>query len=757
MQTRRFHRFRKPWWVVGVLAALSFAGWAPPAVAADNTLQPVPATQASAGWSREQAGLSVTGATASVGNGPFTIQTTLHVGETWGDEVETIWLAGLGKQQAPPDALALLWEQGTWSWFPSWRLQLSSAYGLAPFADSKAQSQAGEPLVLSTVRPALGHTYESLLSYAPDLQAVSVALTDVTDQKLIYAGTFRISGPLAGLHPAAGVKSGASRAVAAAQPQIAELQVSPAYVPVWSNWEVGAQLNGDGAYTPAYLFERNTALAVRLTAPNPSASAQGEYRVVMTSGGSSKTAVVRNIGDSWAPLDLTNLPLGKANISLQYVQNGRVWLSETRPVYVGSIALRVDPLVVDPASKTLHGNVHIFSGSDLTGFELKMQAALSKMVWDNDKRAYKEELVRQIPLFAQQNPLAIAGSSADIPFSVPLPAEPGLWKIVAQPVGDTELHTEVSNNEQYFATYASANLQPGEPFTIAILPDTQGYTNSLSEIFTRQADWIAEHAVDDNIALMLQLGDVTQDNKREQWEIARRSLSLLDPVVPYVLAVGNHDMAPAGGVRARGETLINDYFPVSKFPALGGTFAPNRVEDSYHLFNIAGMDLMVVSLEFGPPDDVLAWANEVVAAHPNHKVIVITHTYTNRDGSRGGDPKRYGLAHNANTTVNDGKDMWNKFISKHANILMVLSGHIGVPTIPHHVDIGEHGNFVYGFLMDYQGEPQGGNGWMVLISFNQTALLMFKAIHPIWAGLKPKPTLSASTTISRSIWPTAGL
>ena len=43
---------------------------------------------------------------------------------------------------------------------------------------------------------------------------------------------------------------------------------------------------------------------------------------------------------------------------------------------------------------------------------------------------------------------------------------------------------------------------------------------------------------------------------------------------------------------------------------------------------------MVVTLDSGAGDPVLEWANGVIAAHPNHNVIVVTHAYMQRDGSK---------------------------------------------------------------------------------------------------------------------------
>ncbi len=59
-------------------------------------------------------------------------------------------------------------------------------------------------------------------------------------------------------------------------------------------------------------------------------------------------------------------------------------------------------------------------------------------------------------------------------------------------------------------------------------------------------EWIRDHRKERNIAVALHEGDITDDNDEDgafQWENARQSLSVLDGVIPYVLATGNHDGA----------------------------------------------------------------------------------------------------------------------------------------------------------------------------------------------------------------------
>jgi len=117
---------------------------------------------------------------------------------------------------------------------------------------------------------------------------------------------------------------------------------------------------------------------------------------------------------------------------------------------------------------------------------------------------------------------------------------------------------------------------------------------------------------------------------------------------------------------------------------------------------------------------VVAWANEVIAQHPTRKVILITHSYTTKDGypaAAGASASSYNLGSNPDTTMVEGVAMWRTLVKNHENFFMVLSGHRYSPTIPRRIAHGDAGNKVYEFLVDFQSEPNGGDGWFVLMEF----------------------------------------
>ncbi len=262
-------------------------------------------------------------------------------------------------------------------------------------------------------------------------------------------------------------------------------------------------------------------------------------------------------------------------------------------------------------------------------------------------------------------------------------------------------------------------------WTLVVLPDTQFYTRTYPEIFRSQTRWIADHKDDRNIAFVLHEGDVTDGNSPGEWEQASLAMSTLDAAeIPYAIAPGNHDYYGNGLTR---ETLMNSYFPFSWFlglPTFGGVYEPQRVENSYHLFEAGGKGYVVLALEFGPRDGVLSWANQVLLQHADRTAIIVTHAYTYSDGTRldhvgkpwqHNNPHIYGLA-NLPGGVNDGQELWEKLLAQHENVAFVFSGHI-TPGSARQVCWGVRGNTVHEMLADYQDRPLGGEGYMRLLEF----------------------------------------
>ncbi|SMO54312.1 3',5'-cyclic AMP phosphodiesterase CpdA [Saccharicrinis carchari] len=280
--------------------------------------------------------------------------------------------------------------------------------------------------------------------------------------------------------------------------------------------------------------------------------------------------------------------------------------------------------------------------------------------------------------------------------------------------------------------------------TIVLLPDTQTYAQKFPHILQSQVDWILENKAD--IDIVLQQGDLTQNNNREEWAVVKEAFDKLNGVVPYALAVGNHDMGSEPGKFAdiRHTEMFNAFFPyhqMSKLPAFGGVFEDGKMDNAYYLIEKAGFKWLIINLEFGPRDMVLDWANRVVRNYPDRTVIVNTHSYMYSDSTRQnkGDhwrPQAYGIGKDTGaSSVNDGEQIWRKLIKENGNIRFVFSGHVLNSGVGNLVSINDDGWPVYQHLANYQagvkGSVKGGNGFLRILKINhRTNTMSVKTYSP---------------------------
>ncbi len=286
--------------------------------------------------------------------------------------------------------------------------------------------------------------------------------------------------------------------------------------------------------------------------------------------------------------------------------------------------------------------------------------------------------------------------------------------------------------------YADGVLVDGEPpplpagsFTIAVLPDTQHYSEKFPNTYLAQTQWLVDNQQARNIACVLHLGDITNHNTSEEWKNAVTAMNVLDGKLPYFLVPGNHDYGEKGGCKDR-TTRLNEYFPVAKFRELstfGGTYdkEPERLENSYHFFNAEGRQFLVLALEFGPRRDVVRWANEVVAKHKDRAAILITHAYMYYDDTRYDwkkfgkkqtwNPHNYPVAATTNDDVLDGEELWTELVSRHENFILTLNGHVLRDGLGRLTSSTPASRDVHQLLVNFQMRPQGGDGWLRLLEF----------------------------------------
>lgn len=266
---------------------------------------------------------------------------------------------------------------------------------------------------------------------------------------------------------------------------------------------------------------------------------------------------------------------------------------------------------------------------------------------------------------------------------------------------------------------------------IAVLPDTQTYAKRYPDRFEVQTRWIAENARDLDIRFVIHEGDVVHEPTEGQWEVAARALRTLDGRVPYVLAVGNHDYGARGDAETR-ETRLNELFPAAEMhahPSFVAAFDAARIDNSLYRFETPSGAWLVLALEFGPRDSVVAWANRVLEQHSGIPTVVVTHAYLYSDGSRYDhtrrrdqkwSPHEYGVAASPEGLA-DGEALWQRLVRRHDQIMFVLCGHVLNEGVARSSSRQDGGGVVHELLANYQHRLYGGNGYLRLLEIDRGA------------------------------------
>lgn len=266
---------------------------------------------------------------------------------------------------------------------------------------------------------------------------------------------------------------------------------------------------------------------------------------------------------------------------------------------------------------------------------------------------------------------------------------------------------------------------------LVLLPDTQYYADIYRDAFYAQTRWIAGNA--GRIDFVLQQGDLTDRNLPQEWRVISQGFEMLDDAgVPYSFVPGNHDTGTRGSTDVR-KTVNMDYFlPVERYSGkehFGGVFEEGSMANSWHEFTSGRHKFLVLSLEFGPRDEVLDWAGRIIEAYPSHNVIINTHAYMYSDNLHMGAgeghkwlPAEYKLGQTGSGAVNNGEQMWEKLVSRYPNVLMVVSGHVLGSGTGMLVGEGVRGNKVYQMLANYQtgvkGSENGGDGFLRIVDID---------------------------------------
>ena len=257
----------------------------------------------------------------------------------------------------------------------------------------------------------------------------------------------------------------------------------------------------------------------------------------------------------------------------------------------------------------------------------------------------------------------------------------------------------------------------GDIQTLTYYNDYKKGTNYVDTLFS----WIAENAKDQKIQHVFTLGDLTDRSAVHdpmlsygavdpvgndatydaEYEIVKSAISKLDGIVPYSIVRGNHD-----GYQ------IDEFFNYEEYTKNFDGFYredsgvyKNSITNSYRLVEIQGIKFIFITLDFNPSREVIYWMDDLLTTYSDHNAIITTHSYTHVvDGN-------LTIANITNITDCIVKTqykgaaanwIWENCLKKHSNVIMTVSGHVGVDTPQYHTTLGDNGNTVTNILVDPQ-------------------------------------------------------
>lgn len=337
-------------------------------------------------------------------------------------------------------------------------------------------------------------------------------------------------------------------------------------------------------------------------------------------------------------------------------------------------------------------------------------------------------------------------------------------------------------------------------FTIGIIPDTQNYSDGThpqplnKNFFIEETSFLAQNVLPLKLRFIAHVGDVVQNGdgrdmnfpglygtpQNTEWLNAIEALDILDAAgVPWGVSPGNHDYDNyswksnnlplmmtqtywnailgsgsryfAGKPWYGGASDNVGYISNGSGVTGSGNYTPagtpvNFGLSSYQIFSAGGKKFLHINLQFQPGNGAIAWAQEVINAHPGYATSITHHGHISPPAW--GDnalpmaiPAPYVPASylvNSPDGWNGAQDVFNLLVYPNAQVYMTLCGHSytststiqGISGPVKGVSKGENiridnnaaGNPVYQVLTDYQGNTTlgsgGGDGWLRFMQFD---------------------------------------
>jgi hypothetical protein len=227
------------------------------------------------------------------------------------------------------------------------------------------------------------------------------------------------------------------------------------------------------------------------------------------------------------------------------------------------------------------------------------------------------------------------------------------------------------------------------------------------------------------IKVVLQVGDITDRNTIAEWESARSAFSKLDTITDYIFCTGNHDYGDDGTTNNR-NTSFNNYFQYRNTTSFVESYREDNYENTFFKFSVQGHPFILFSLEYGPRNAVVAWADSIARRYSDKYGILLTHAYLTRELERynytmfklaqGISPYTTALNNPefAKGKVNDGQEVWDKLLFNN-NFRIVVCGHRNAEGKL--ISANQANQEVLQLIFAEHNMPKAVEGWVQILEF----------------------------------------
>ncbi|GAA1825580.1 lamin tail domain-containing protein [Nesterenkonia flava] len=244
-------------------------------------------------------------------------------------------------------------------------------------------------------------------------------------------------------------------------------------------------------------------------------------------------------------------------------------------------------------------------------------------------------------------------------------------------------------------------------FSVGHLTDTQYTAEQNPWVYTAMNAWFVANMEARDIAFQMHTGDIIENALRgnqlpdravREFEKASVIQELLEESgLPHAVLPGNHD-----NFWGNNNDLYLEYFPEERYSDYDwyGAAGPLGNSSSYSTIERDGVKMLFLSMAYYAHERELQWAEEVIASHPDHNVIMGTHEYLRPEVDERANPDNGRWAA-------QGDIFYERLVKPHSNVVMVMSGHLH--GIRQREEATQDDRWVVEMVADFQSyEHEGG-------------------------------------------------